>query len=69
MLDGVTAFVTDASQGIGRVIATELADEGFSVETDPGERYRTEYVVAATKNAGGQAISPRRGIGPLTGQC
>jgi len=31
MLDGVTAFVTGASQGIGRVIATELADEGANV--------------------------------------
>jgi thioredoxin reductase len=30
----------------------ELA-EGFAVETDTGERYRTEYVVAATKNATG----------------
>ncbi len=31
MLDGVTAFVTGASQGIGRVIATELAEEGANV--------------------------------------
>ncbi len=31
MLDGITAFVTGASQGIGRVIATELADEGANV--------------------------------------
>ena len=31
MLDGVTAFVTGASQGIGRVIATELAAEGANV--------------------------------------
>jgi NAD(P)-dependent dehydrogenase (short-subunit alcohol dehydrogenase family) len=31
MLDGVTAFVTGASQGIGRVIATELAAEGATV--------------------------------------
>jgi NAD(P)-dependent dehydrogenase (short-subunit alcohol dehydrogenase family) len=31
MLDGTTAFVTGASQGIGRVIATELAAEGANV--------------------------------------
>jgi len=31
MLDGITAFVTGASQGIGRVIATELAAEGANV--------------------------------------
>lgn len=31
MLDEVTAFVTGASQGIGRVIATELAAEGANV--------------------------------------
>jgi NAD(P)-dependent dehydrogenase (short-subunit alcohol dehydrogenase family) len=31
MLDGITAFVTGASQGIGRVVATELAAEGANV--------------------------------------
>ena len=31
MLDGITAFVTGASQGIGRTIATELAAEGANV--------------------------------------
>ena len=31
MLEGITAFVTGASQGIGRAIATELAAEGANV--------------------------------------
>ena len=35
-----------------RVEETEEAS-GFTVETETGERYRTEYVVAATKNAVG----------------
>jgi len=41
--------------GCERVTATvksvDRTDDGFTVETDAGQRYRTEYVVAATKNA------------------
>jgi len=29
----------------------ERTDDGFTVETDAGDRYRTQYVVVATKNA------------------
>jgi thioredoxin reductase len=36
-----------------RVADVEQTEEGFGVETAAGERYRTEYVVAATKNAVG----------------
>jgi thioredoxin reductase len=46
-----------AEAGCEQVTATvtsvEQTDEGFTVETDAGDRYRTEYVVAATKNAVG----------------
>jgi thioredoxin reductase len=35
------------------VARVEETDEGFAVVTDAGDRYRTEYVVAATKNAVG----------------
>ena len=37
------------------VVRVEETDDesGFTVETEAGERYRTEYVVAATKNAVG----------------
>jgi len=31
----------------------EETDDGFAVETDAGDRYRTQYVVAATKNTVG----------------
>jgi thioredoxin reductase len=34
----------------GRVTLVEQADDGFAVETESGDRFRTEYVVAATKN-------------------
>ena len=34
----------------GRVTLVEQTDDGFAVETASGERFRTEYVVAATKN-------------------
>jgi thioredoxin reductase len=35
------------------VTRVEGTDEAFTVETDTGDQYRTEYVVAATKNAVG----------------
>jgi len=35
------------------VTRVERAGDGFAVETDAGDRHRTEYVVAATKNAVG----------------
>ncbi len=35
------------------VTGVERAEEGFTVQTDAGERYRTEYVIAATKNETG----------------
>jgi pyruvate/2-oxoglutarate dehydrogenase complex dihydrolipoamide dehydrogenase (E3) component len=34
----------------GTVSRVERTDGGFVVETESGEQYRTEYVVAATKN-------------------
>lgn len=34
------------------VTRVETADGGFTVETDNGERYHAQYVVAATKNEG-----------------
>jgi pyruvate/2-oxoglutarate dehydrogenase complex dihydrolipoamide dehydrogenase (E3) component len=34
---------------VGRVTESET-ESGFAVETEAGDRYRTEYVVAATKN-------------------
>ena len=34
----------------GRVTHVEQTDDGFAVETESGDRFRTEYVIAATKN-------------------
>ena len=34
----------------GRVTLVEQTDDGFAVETASGDRFRTEYVIAATKN-------------------
>ena len=46
-----------AEAGCEQVTATVTTvaetEDGFAVETDTGDRYRTEYVVAATKNAVG----------------
>ena len=46
-----------AEAGCEQVTATvttvEATEEGFAVATDAGDRYRTKYVVAATKNAVG----------------
>jgi thioredoxin reductase len=46
-----------AEAGCEQVTATvasvEQTDHGFTVKTDAGDRYRSEYVVAATKNAVG----------------
>jgi thioredoxin reductase len=43
-----------AEAGCEQVTATvtnvEQTEEGFAVETDAGDRYRSEYVIAATKN-------------------
>jgi len=39
------------------VTRVEGTDEGFTVETDTGDQYRSEYVVAATKNAVGYLIA------------
>lgn len=32
------------------VTAVEESDDGFTVETDDGERYHSQYIIAATKN-------------------
>jgi thioredoxin reductase len=44
-----------AEAGCEQVTATvtrlEETDEGFAIDTEEGDRYRTEYVVAATRNA------------------
>jgi thioredoxin reductase len=55
ILDLLEEQATEAGceQVTATVARVEETDEGFAVETDAGERYRTEYVVSATKNAVG----------------
>jgi NAD(P)-dependent dehydrogenase (short-subunit alcohol dehydrogenase family) len=53
MADRKTAFVTGASRGIGKAIATSLADAGFDVAitartVDPGERREHSSTVKAS---------------------
>ncbi len=52
------AIVTGASGGIGRAIATRLAQDGFSVVLGySGSADKAEQAVAEIKSAGGQAIA------------
>lgn len=55
LLDLLEEQATEAGceQVTATVASVEDTDEGFAVETDADDRYRTEYVVAATKNAVG----------------
>ena len=50
---GEQAADAGCEQQTATVTRVKETDEGFAVETETGDRYRTEYVVAATKNAVG----------------
>lgn len=57
-LEGKVAVVTGASRGIGRAIALKLADEGAKVVVNySGSQVKAEEVVAAIREAGGEAIA------------
>lgn len=57
-LKGQVAVVTGASRGIGRAIALELASQGARVVVNYHHRLeQAEAVVAAIREAGGEAIS------------
>jgi thioredoxin reductase (NADPH) len=55
LLDLLEEQATEAGceQVTATVATVEQADDGFAVRTESGERYHTEYVVAATKNETG----------------
>jgi 3-oxoacyl-[acyl-carrier protein] reductase len=54
-LDGKTALVTGASQGIGRVVAERLAEQGARVVLAARSLDKLEVVAAAIRDSGGQA--------------
>lgn len=57
-LEGKVAVVTGASRGIGRAIALKLADEGARVVVNySGSQAKAEEVVAAIREAGGEALA------------
>jgi 3-oxoacyl-[acyl-carrier protein] reductase len=56
-LSGHVAFVTGASQGIGRTCALRLAKEGASVAAAARNQEKLDQLVAEISSAGGQAAS------------
>jgi thioredoxin reductase len=59
---GEQAEAAGAERREATVTRVERVDDGFAVETDAGERHRTRYVVAATKNAV-DYLAPLDGVG------
>jgi NAD(P)-dependent dehydrogenase (short-subunit alcohol dehydrogenase family) len=62
-LQGQTALVTGASQGLGKVIATEFAREGARVVLAARSRERLEETAADIEAAGGTAIVVSTDVG------
>jgi 3-oxoacyl-[acyl-carrier protein] reductase len=61
-LNGKTALVTGAGQGVGRRIAIDLAAEGCRVVVNDFYRERAEKVVAEIRAAGGTALAAQADI-------
>jgi len=55
-LDGKTAIITGATQGMGRAIAQLFAEEGANVVVNGRNRERGEQVVKSIENRGGSAL-------------
>jgi NAD(P)-dependent dehydrogenase (short-subunit alcohol dehydrogenase family) len=54
-LDGKTALITGSTDGVGRLVAERLGAAGARVLVHGRDRERGQYVVAAIKQAGGNA--------------
>ena len=53
-----SVIVTGASRGIGRAVATRLANDGFAVVVNfAGNSTKAEEVVSEIKGTGGQSIA------------
>jgi len=55
-LDGKTAIITGATQGMGRAIAQLFAEEGANVVINGRNRERGEQVAESIRNNGGHAL-------------
>ncbi len=53
--NGKTALITGSTDGVGRVVATRLGEQGWRVLVHGRDRGRGERVVAEIKDAGGAA--------------
>jgi NAD(P)-dependent dehydrogenase (short-subunit alcohol dehydrogenase family) len=53
--NGKTAFITGSTDGVGRVVAKRLGEDGWRVLVHGRDRTRGERVVAEIKGAGGSA--------------
>ncbi|MFP6678533.1 MAG: SDR family NAD(P)-dependent oxidoreductase [Dehalococcoidia bacterium] len=56
-LEGKTAIVTGAAQGIGRAVAGDLADKGVSLLLADIQAAKVESVAAEIRAAGGKALA------------
>ncbi|WP_338730104.1 3-oxoacyl-ACP reductase family protein [Haladaptatus sp. DJG-WS-42] len=56
-LTGKTAFVTGSGGGIGRAIATRLAEEGATVAVNDIDEAKADETVEIITNAGGEAFA------------
>ena len=53
--DGKTALITGSTDGVGRMVATRLGEDGWRILVHGRDRTRGDEVVAAIKAAGGSA--------------
>ena len=53
--DGKTALITGSTDGVGRMVATRLGEDGWRILVHGRDRTRGDKVVAAIKAAGGSA--------------
>jgi NAD(P)-dependent dehydrogenase (short-subunit alcohol dehydrogenase family) len=63
--NGKTALITGSTDGVGRMVATRLGQDGWRVLVHGRDRARGEEVVAEIKKAGGEAEFLQADLGAL----